>query len=152
MIVERMTPEERKDYEDLQHLARKREIKVTIKTSTKAGVAAGLSVMAGVLVAGPAGAVVGGAVGTAMAASMSRNVVGLNELLDKTPVEKRGEVLTVFRESFNEEFLATVNGSPELKLLLSGMSIFGVVRYMVDRELLKNDQLEAVDGILRKVF
>ena len=41
--------QDQQDYEDLQYLATKREIRVTIRTSTKAGVAAGLSVMAGTL-------------------------------------------------------------------------------------------------------
>jgi hypothetical protein len=147
-----LTPQEEQDYEDLQHLARKREIKITIRKGTQAGVAAGLSVMAGIIVAGPVGAVVGGAVGTAMAMSISKNVVGLNELLEKTPPHKRRELMGVFQESFKEEFMDTINGSPELKLLMGGTSIFGVVRYMVDREILQNEQLEMIDGILRKVF
>jgi adenylosuccinate synthase len=143
--------QEQKDYEDLQHMARKREIKVTIRKGTQAGVAAGLSVMAGVIVAGPVGAVVGGAVGTAMAARISRNVVSLNELLEKTPVAKRREVLTAFHQSFKEEFMDTIANNPELKLLMGGTSIFGVMRYMVDRELLKNDQMEKLDRVLRRV-
>jgi hypothetical protein len=151
-LLTALTPQEHQDYEDIQHLARKREIKVTIRKGTQAGVAAGLSVMAGTIIAGPVGAAVGGAVGTAMAMSISKNVVGLNELLEKTPPHKRRELMVVFQESFKEEFMDTINGSPELKLLMGGMSIFGVVRYMVDREILQNDQLEKVDGILRKVF
>jgi hypothetical protein len=144
--------QEQKDYEDLQHMARKREIKVTIRKGTQAGVAAGLSVMAGVIVAGPVGAVVGGAVGTAMAAKIARNVVSLNELLEQTPTAKRREVLTAFHESFKEEFMDTIANNPELKLLMGGTSIFGVMRYMVDRELLQNDQMEKLDRVLRRVF
>ncbi|KAI2508264.1 hypothetical protein MHU86_6193 [Fragilaria crotonensis] len=144
-------PQEQQDYEDLQHVARKREIKVTIRKGTQAGVAAGLSVMAGVIVAGPVGAVVGGAVGTAMAARIAKNVVSLNELLDQTPPMKRREVLRAFHESFKEEFLETITNNPELKLLMGGASIFGVVRYMVDRELLQNDQLERLDRVLKHV-
>jgi hypothetical protein len=128
-----MTPEEIKEYEDVQYMSKKRDIKVTIHKGTQAGVAAGLSVMAGVIVAGPLGAAVGGAIGTALAVKLSKDVVPLNELLEQTPHEKRGEILTIFRDSFKEEFMDTINGSPELKLLLSGASIFGVVRYMMDR-------------------
>lgn len=144
-------PQEQQDYEDLQHVARKREIRVTIRKGTQAGVAAGLSVMAGVIVAGPVGAVVGGAVGTAMAASISRNVVSLNDLLDQTPPAKRRDVLKAFHESFKEEFMDTITNNPELKLLMGGASIFGVVRYMVDRELLQNDQLARLDRVLKHV-
>jgi hypothetical protein len=60
-------------------------------------------------------------------------------------------VIQVFNESFKEEFLETIQSNPELRLLLGGMSIFGVVRYMVDREFLQNKQLEKLDGILRRV-
>ena len=146
-----MSPEEIKDFEEVQYMSKKRDIKVTIRKGTQAGVAAGLSVMAGVIVAGPVGAAVGGAVGTAMAVKMSKDVVPLNELLEKTPHNKRGEVLTIFRESFKEEFMDTINGSPELKLLLSGASIFGVVRYMMDRSMLESEQLEKIDKILKYV-
>lgn len=146
-----MTPQEQQDYDDLQYLSRKREIRVTVRKSTQAGVAAGLSVMAGTLVAGPVGAAVGGALGTAMAVSMSKNVVSLSDLLEQTEAAERREIVKVFRESFREEFLETVQGSPELRLLLGGASIFGVVRYMVDRELLQNEQLKRLDAIMRKV-
>lgn len=145
-------PQEQQDYDDLQHLARKREIKVTIRKGTQAGVAAGLSVMAGVIVAGPVGAVVGGAVGTAMAARIAKNVVSLNELLDATPPEKRRDVMRAFNESFKEEFLDTINNNPELRLLMGGASIFGVLRYMVDRDLLQNEQLVRLDGVLKHVI
>ena len=143
--------QDQQDYEDLQYLATKREIRVTIRTSTKAGVAAGLSVMAGTLVAGPVGAVAGGAVGTALAASISRNVMPLNQLLDQTPPSERKEVLRLFNEAFKDEFMETIQDSPELKLLLSGHSPLGVVRYMVDRDLIKSDKLEKLDKILKKV-
>lgn len=132
-------------------MSKKREIKVTIRTGTQAGVAAGLSVMAGVIVAGPIGAAVGGAVGTALAVKMSKNVVPLNDLLEQTPYHKRGEVLDIFRQSFKEEFMDTINGSPELKLLLSGASIFGVVRYMMDRNMLESEQLAKIDKLLKYV-
>lgn len=143
--------QDQQDYEDLQYLATKREIRVTIRTSTKAGVAAGLSVMAGTLVAGPVGAVAGGAVGTALAASISKNVVPLNQLLDKTPPSERKEVLRLFNEAFKDEFVETIQDSPELKLLLSGHSPLGVVRYMVERDLIKSDKMEKLDKILKKV-
>lgn len=146
-----MSPQEQQDYEDLQYLSRKREIRVTIRKGTHAGIAAGLSVMAGVIIAGPVGAVVGGTLGTAMAVSISKDVVSLSDLLEQTPLEKRHEVIQVFNESFKEEFLETIQGNPELRLLLGGMSIFGVLRYMVDREFLQNEQLEKLDGILRRV-
>ena len=144
-------PQDKQDYEDLQYLSRKREIKVTIRKGTQAGIAAGLSVMAGVIIAGPMGAVVGGSLGTALAASIAKDVVSLSDLLEQTPLEKRHEVIQVFNESFKEEFLETIQSNPELRLLLGGMSIFGVVRYMVDREFLQNKQLEKLDGILRRV-
>jgi hypothetical protein len=51
-----ISPQDQQDYEDLQYLSRKREIKVTIRKGTQAGIAAGLSVMAGVIIAGPMGA------------------------------------------------------------------------------------------------
>ena len=143
--------QDQQDYEDLQYLATKREIRVTIRTSTKAGVAAGLSVMAGTLVAGPVGAVAGGAVGTALAASISKNVVPLNQLLEQTPPSERKEVLRLFNEAFRDEFVETIQDSPELKLLLSGQSPLGVVRYMVERDLIKSDKMEKLDRILKKV-
>ena len=143
--------QDQQDYEDLQYLATKREIRVTIRTSTKAGVAAGLSVMAGTLVAGPVGAVAGGAIGTALAASISRNMVPLNKLLDQTPPSERKEVLRLFNAAFKEEFVETIQDSPELKLLLSGHSPLGVVRYMVERDLIKSDKLDKLDRILKKV-
>jgi len=146
-----MDAQERQDYEDLEHIAMKREIKVTIRKGTQAGLAAGLCVMAGVIVAGPYGAAVGGAAGTAMAMKISKNVVPLNELLANTPVHKRHEVLRVFRESFQEEFLDTIQNSPELKLLLGGGSIFGVVRYMLNKDMIQNEQLQKLDGILNHV-
>lgn len=146
-----MSPQDQQDYDDLQYLSRKREIKVTIRKGTQAGIVAGLSVMAGVIIAGPVGAVVGGSLGTAMAASIAKNVVSLSDLLEQTPPEKRHEVIQVFNESFKEEFLETIQGNPELRLLLGGMTIFGVLRYMVDRDFLQNEQLEKLDGILRRV-
>lgn len=147
-----LTPEQEKEYEDLVHLATVREIRCTIRTSTQAGLAAGLSVMAGTLVAGPVGAAAGGAVGTALAVSMSKNIVPLNKLLEQTPPEKRGEVIKLLNEAFKEEFIETIEGNPELKLLLNGRTPLGVVRYMVDRDLIKNDKLEKLDGILSKVI
>mmetsp|Transcript_35419 Transcript_35419/g.65078 ORF Transcript_35419/g.65078 Transcript_35419/m.65078 type:complete len:202 (-) Transcript_35419:191-796(-) len=149
--LSQLSPEEKQDYEDLRHLAMKRDIKCNIRKSTQAGVAAGLTVMAGTIVAGPMGAVVGGAVGTAMAAKISKNVVPLNDLLEQTPPGERREVLKAFNEAFQEEFNETIRENPELKLLFSGASIFGVVRYMVDRELVQSEQLERLDGILSKV-
>ena len=137
------------DLEHLQHLAMKRDIKVTVRKGTQAGIVAGLSVMTGVIVAGPVGAVAGGAVGTAVATQMARDVVPLQTLLAQTPVRKRHEVLQAFRQAFGEEFTETIHANPELKLLLGGMTIVGVVRYAVDRNLLQNEQLERMDGILR---
>lgn len=147
-----LTPEQMAEYDDLEYIAKKRQIKCTIRRSTQAGLAAGLSVMAGTLVAGPVGAVAGGAVGTALAVSISKNIVPLNQLLEETPPEKRGEVLKLFNEAFKEEFMDTIQSSPELKLLLSGRSPLGVVRYMVDRDLIKSEKLEKLDGILSKVM
>jgi hypothetical protein len=147
-----LTPEEEAEYEDLIYLATKREIKCTIRKSTQAGIAAGLSVMAGTLIAGPVGAAAGGAIGTALAVSISKNIVPLNTLLEQTPPENRGEVIKLFNESFKEEFMDTIDSSPELKLLLSGRHPLGVVRYMVERNLIKNEKLEKLDGILSKVM
>ena len=152
LLVEPPTVDEDEDFEHLQSLATKREIKVTIRKGTQAGIVAGLSVMAGVIVAGPVGAVAGGAFGTAVAAHMAKNVVTLNQLLEQTPTHKRHEVLQLFRESFREEFTETIHSSPELKLLIGGTSILGIMRYAIDRQLLKNEHLEKVDGILRKVY
>mmetsp|Transcript_5421 Transcript_5421/g.11783 ORF Transcript_5421/g.11783 Transcript_5421/m.11783 type:complete len:201 (+) Transcript_5421:98-700(+) len=147
-----LSPEQEEQYRDLVHLATKREIKCTIRKSTQAGLAAGISVMAGTLVAGPVGAAAGGAIGTALAVNMSKNIVPLNALLEQTPPERRGEVIKIFNEAFKEEFIDTIESSPELKLLLAGRSPLGVVRYMVDRDLIKNDKLEKLDGILSKVM
>ncbi|KAL7512588.1 hypothetical protein ACHAXN_009610 [Cyclotella atomus] len=146
-----LTPVQEQEYQDLVHLATVREIRCTIRTSTQAGLAAGLSVMAGTLVAGPVGAAAGGAVGTALAVKMSKNVVPLNKLLEQTPPEKRGEVIKLFNEAFREEFMETIEGNPELRLLLKGRTPLGVVRYMVDRDLIKSDKLQRLDGILSMV-
>ena len=139
------------DYDDLIYLANKREIKVTIRTSTKAGIVAGLAVMGGVIVAGPVGAAVGGSIGTAAAVSMSRNVVGLNKLLEDTPVEKRGEVVKIFTESFQEEFKDTIENNAELKLLMRGGTPISVVRYMVERDIIQSEHAKKLDGIMTKV-
>lgn len=147
-----VTADDQADFENLQHLAVKREIKVTIQKGTQAGIVAGLSVMTGVIVAGPIGAVAGGAFGTAVAASLARNTVSLQTLLQQTPASQRHEVLQLFRESFREEFTETIQSNPELKLLIGGMTILGVMRYAVDRNLLANEQLKRVDGILSKVY
>jgi len=144
--------QEIEDYEDLQHLAQVRQIRVTIQRGTKAGIAAGLTVTAGTIMAGPLGAIVGGAVGTAMATKISKGVVPLNELLANTPPENRPKVREAFNQAFREEFLETVQNSPELKLILSGASIFAVVRYMVDRDLIKSEKLDKLDGILKKIM
>jgi hypothetical protein len=140
-----------KDYDDLIYLANKREIKVTIQASTKAGIAAGLAVMGGVLVAGPIGAAVGGAVGTVMAVGMSRNTVGLNKLLEDTPREQRGDVVKLFTEAFRDEFQDTIQGNPELKFLLRGGTPISVVRYMVERDIIKDQNVKKLDGILTKI-
>ena len=71
--------------------------------------------------------------------------------LEQTPPGSRREIMSLFNESFKEEFMETIQSSPELKLIMGGASIFGVVRYMVDRELLQNDQLKRLDGIMRKI-
>jgi hypothetical protein len=146
-----MTQEDYEDYEDLQHLAYKRDIKITIRKGAEAGLVAGLSVMFGVIVAGPVGAVVGGTVGTALAENMSRNVVSLYELLERTPVSGRRKVLKAFRESLQEEFMDMIVNNPELQFLMCRSSIFGVLRYLVDRDLLKRVRLESLDKILRRV-
>jgi len=132
------------DYHDLEYIAQKRALQITIRMSTKAGLAAGLSVTAGTLMAGPPGALVGGVLGTMLATHMAKQTVPLTQLLKDTPTERRGQVLQLFRETFQDEFLQTVNGSPELKLLLSGGSIFGVVRYLADKELVSSERLDAV--------
>jgi len=140
------------DYADLEHLATVRQIRVTIQKGTRAGIAAGLTVTAGTIMAGPVGAIVGGALGTAMAAKIAKGVVPLNELLANTPPENRQKVLDAFNQAFREEFLETIQNSPELKLVLGGQSIFGVVRYMVDRDLIKSENLDKLDGILKKIM
>lgn len=139
-----------RDFADLRYLATKRQVRVTIRKSTQAGMAAGLSVMAGTLVAGPVGSVAGGALGTALAVKISKDAVPLNELLEGTPPEERKEVIRAFNEAFKEEFVDTIRESPELKLILAGRSPLGVVRYMVERDLIQSDKLDKVDGILEK--
>lgn len=146
-----LTKEEEEDFENLLYIARKREIRVTIQKGTQAGVVAGLCVMSGVIVAGPAGAIVGGAIGTGFAASISKNVVTLNDLLEKTPPEKRGGVYRVFREALKEEFQDGFSKNPELFLLMGGGTILSVIRYCLDRDLIENENLERLDNILRKV-
>jgi len=140
-----------KDYEDLIYLSKKREIKTTIEKSTKAGVTAGLMVMSGVVIAGPLGAAVGGTFGTIIATKISRDVVSMHHLLKNTPKDKRSEVLKIFAESLSEGFQESIQENPELKLLLGGGSIFGVVRYMLDKGMIENEQLEKLDAILSKV-
>lgn len=53
-------------------------------------------------------------------------------------------------EAFREEFTDVVEGSLELKLMMSGRGPVSVVRYMVDRGVIKSDGLERVDGILKR--
>ncbi|CAB9507427.1 expressed unknown protein [Seminavis robusta] len=146
-----LTAEEEKDYDNLIYIAQKREIRVTIQKSTQAGLAAGLCVMGGTLVAGPVGAVVGGLTGTAIAASIAKEVVSLNDLLAKTPMNKRGEVYRVFNDAMREEFQEGFTENPELRLLLSGGTPVSVMRYALDRDLIENEKLEKLDMILRKV-
>lgn len=148
---EELDPQETKDFADLQHLAAKRDIRCTIRKGTQAGVAAGLSVTAGTIAAGPPGAVVGGVVGTALAAKIARGVVPLRDVLERSPPAQRREVLRLFHASFKEEFEASIRDNPELKLLMARGSIFGVVRYMVDRDLIESKRLEKLDNILSKV-
>mmetsp|Transcript_62166 Transcript_62166/g.69585 ORF Transcript_62166/g.69585 Transcript_62166/m.69585 type:complete len:207 (+) Transcript_62166:69-689(+) len=143
-----ITNQELQDYENLQHIAQVRKIRVTIRKGTQAGIAAGLSVTAGTIAFGPVGAVAGGVVGTAMASKIAKNVVSLAEILEATPIPKRHLVITACNDAFREEFLDTVLESPELKLIFGGQSIFGVVRYMVDRNLIASEKLETLDWIL----
>ena len=140
-----------KDYQDLIYLADKRQVQITVQAGTKAGIAAGLCVMAGVIVAGPVGAAVGGTVGTAMAMNLSKNVVGLKKLLEDTPRERRPEIIAMFGETFKEEFMETINGNPELKLLLGAATPIRVVRYMVERGIIQDEGLKRVDMILSRV-
>lgn len=146
-----LTEVEQNDFENLVYIAQKREIKVTIQRGTQAGIAAGLLVMGGVIVAGPVGAVVGGAIGTGVAAGMSRNVVSLRQLLEQTPREKRSEVYRVFSEAMREEFQDGFQKNPELNLLLGGGTVVSVVRYCLERDMIENEKLEKLDGILKKI-
>jgi hypothetical protein len=107
--------------------------------------------MAGTIAAGPPGAIVGGAVGTALAVKIAKGVVPLKDVLDRSPPAQRKEVLKMFHASFKEEFEESIKGNPELKLLMAGGSIFGVVRYMVDRDLIESERLDKLDEILSKV-
>ena len=132
-------------------MAQKREIKVTtIRKSTTAGVAAGH----GGAYWWPVRRVpssVERLVPPVMAAKMAQNVVSLNDLLAATESSERHQVLGIFRECFREEFLESIQNQPELKLILGGGTIFGVMRYMVERDMLHNEQLEKLDRILRKI-
>ena len=71
------------EYEDLEHLAWVWQIRVTIQKDTKAGIATGLTVTTVTIIAGPVGTIVGGSIGTIMAAKITKDVVLLNELLEK---------------------------------------------------------------------
>ena len=83
-----------------------------------------------------------------MASKIAKNVVSLAEILESTPVHKRHLVIIACNDAFREEFLETVLESPELKLIFGGQSIFSVVRYMVDRNLIASEKLETLDWIL----
>ena len=97
------------------------------------------------------GAAVGGAVGTAMAMNMSKSVVSMNQLLQDTPPAKRGEIVKLLGDSFQEEFRESIQSNPELKLIMGAGTPIAVVRYMVDKELIQNEQMKRLDGILSKV-
>jgi hypothetical protein len=140
------------DYKHLERIALTREIRVTVQKGTQAGIAAGLTVAAGVIMAGHVGAMVGGAIGTAVATKMSQTVVPLKDILKTIPVEKRRDIVAVVYESFVDEFIESIYENPELRLMTSGMSILGIISYMLDRGLLKYCQLERLDGILRNIF
>ena len=146
-----LNEEEAKDFQNLVYIAQKRDIRVTIQKGTQAGLAAGLCVMGGVIVAGPVGAMAGGAVGTALAASISRNVVSLSELLDRTPANQKGEVYRLFNEAMREEFQQGFTDNPELRVLMSGCSVVSVMRYALDKDLVESDKLEKLDVILKKI-
>jgi hypothetical protein len=146
-----LTKEEELDYENLVYIAQKREIRVTIQRGTQAGLAAGLCVMGGVIVAGPVGAMVGGAAGTAIAMSLAKEVVTLQDLLVKTPANKKGDVYRAFSDAMKEEFQDGFTQNPELRLLLSGGTVVSCMRYALDRDLIENDRLEKLDGILKKI-
>ena len=143
---------ETQDFADLQHLAAERETRQTIQKGIQAGLVAGLFVMTGGIVAGPVGAVAGGAFSSAMVSHLSRDVFSLNQLLEQTPPERRRDILQMFRRSFQEEFNEAIQNNPELKLLTDGATILGIMRYAVDMQLFKNDQLQRVDGILCKLY
>jgi hypothetical protein len=99
------------------------------------------------------GAVAGGTLGTIVATQMAatNHTVSLQQLLADTPVQERHKVVQIFRNAFHKEMMDTIQSNPELKLLVGGTSILGIVRYAVDRKLLSNDKLERVDHILRKI-
>jgi len=142
---------DKQEYEDLLYLARVRAVKVTVNKATMAGLVAGLCVMAGVVVAGPVGAAAGGAVGTAVAMRHAEGVLTLTKLLEDTPPKKRGEVCKIFAEALKEEFEETIRSNPELKVIMGAGSPVHVVRYMVERDIIKNDQMKRMDTILSKI-
>lgn len=145
-----LTAEEEKEFDDLVHIAQKRNVKITVKKGTQAGFAAGLCIMGGTVVGGPVGAVVGGVIGTGIATKISKQVVSLKQISKETPRGKRLQVYKVFSEALQEEFHDGFQENPELKLLLGGGSIIGVMRYCLDRDMIESDRLERLDGILKR--
>ena len=151
-----LTPQtvETQDFFHLQHLVAEREHKLTLFKGAQAGLVAGLSVMMGGALGGPIGAVVGGGFAMTMAAHVAKDVVSLHQMLQDIPPERRNQVLQMSSDSFRREFTEAIEGTPELRLLSEDddASILGMMRYGVDRHLFKDEQLERVDGILRKVY
>jgi len=151
VIAVPLTEEEQRDFEDLVYIAQKRNVKITIQRGAQAGIVAGLMVMGGVIAAGPVGAAVGGGIATGLAISLSKNVVSLKDLLQDTPPDKRRQVYELFAKAIREEFQDGFLENPELNLMLGGGTVISVVRYCLDRDIIENEKLEKLDGILRKI-
>jgi len=94
---------------------------------------------------------VGGGIATGLAISLSKNVVSLKDLLQDTPPDKRRQVYELFAKAIREEFQDGFLENPELNLMLGGGTVISVVRYCLDRDIIENEKLEKLDGILRKI-
>ena len=71
-------------------------------------------------------------------------------MLKQTPLGEKRKVFKVFSEAMKEEFQDGFQENPELKLLLGGGGIIGVMRYCLDRDMIESERLEKLDLLLKK--
>ena len=57
----------------------------------------------------------------------------------------------LFSEAMREEFQDGFTDNPELRLMMGGGSIVSVMRYALDKDLIENEKLEKLDGILKRI-